>query len=354
MKINCSYHGPIVATAILLANGAIAAPVITSASGAAVGAEVVLRGTGFGAKAKPGPALWDTVANQPSYGTIVPGASVPAGSAYPWRVNTTNKPGAVVFTNSTLRYPGAKFHYRTSQYDGDLDWPNALGGMSAPAAQRRIYASFWIRPDAPIDETSHSSKFFRIWDKSDATGTGGAWTQMHLTYNGWTGNEVVSWPSWGGKAKEWNRLEFYVDADSHAIQAVTNGVVRHKGSDYRKNPEFDSIGLSIARLGWDRGGTSPPSVDLTFGDIYVDSTPARVEICLQPSWELCRNREVQIATAWSNSEIKFTLEPRSLASAGTVYAFVVDSNNVASPVGFELRIGDDRPEPKAPGSLIIE
>ena len=61
---------------------------------------------------------------------------------------------------------------------------------------------------------------------------------------------------------------------------------------------------------------SPPHVEVSFGEVYVDTSPARVEICSQTTWGACIDSEIQIATSWSDNEIRFVPDPRALASRG--------------------------------------
>jgi hypothetical protein len=67
------------------------------------------------------------------------------------------------------------------------------------------------------------------------------------------------------------------------------------------------------------------------------------------SWAECTDREVQIASAWSNNEIRFNLQPRALSSAQPLYVYVVDPNGVFNPSGVAL--GSDSSRPNPPSSV---
>ena len=241
----------------LVSTGAWGAPVVTSIEGPAASGEFVVRGSGLDGVSTPGPRLWDTIVNQPAYKNVSSGVSVPSGQAILGRTNTTNRPGAVVFSEMFPRHRGVKFHYRTTGFRGDLDWPVAFGGNHPPASQSRIYASFWVRPDSSIDGSEHSSKFVRIWDREDATGTRSSWTQMHFTYNDWTGTPRVSWTTWGGAASKWNRLEVFVDANKQTYTARTNGHVTHHVTDWKKDPVAVGAGFEHRKIGLGFGWRSP-------------------------------------------------------------------------------------------------
>ncbi len=80
-------------------------------------------------------------------------------------------------------------------------------------------------------------------------------------------------------------------------------------------------------------GTSCPDTGEAyawFDDLYIDRTQARIEIGDNQVYEDCSHREIQIPTAWSTTEIKFTTNKGSFSNGQTVYIFVVDENGVAS------------------------
>lgn len=328
----------------------LAAPTVTSVSGSPTnGAEIVITGSSFGTRSRPGPALYDRVDNQSAYGTVAAGVHVPVGSGYPWGINTFGYNKNVIFSKAFPRHADAPIHYRTTSYRGFLQWPAALGGTQPPSSQSRIYLSFWFRPDSSIDVPGHSSKFMRIWDDNDGVGTRVSWTQMHLTYD----PDRTNWGNWGGDSAAWNRLELLVDANKKTVQAWTNGQLQHTATDFGKNPDFSSLGLSASLIGWDPGGTSPPKVDASFGEIYIDTSPARVEICDQPAWTLCKRREFQIAMTWSDSRVTFKLQRGAFPSTAVLYAYVVDSTGAVSAKGFALD-GAAPLEPRSPTAVVVE
>jgi len=334
-----------------------AAPTITGVSGTATtGADITITGSGFGAKAAAAPKLWDTVDNQPSYlsdvGGSLPllaGRSVPVGAGYPWGTNSFSYPGAVVFSAANARHAQQTMHYRTSSTRGYLQWPNALGGEAAPASQTELYISFWVRPGGSVDTDGHSSKFIRVWDDPGGGGTRISWTQMHLTAANSAGYDATSWSAWGGDTGRWNRIELFVSAPRRLVQGWRNGVLVHNVGNLQKDPAFATRGLNLARVGWDPGGNTPPNVDLDFGDLYVDDTQARVELCGQPTWARCTAREVQPAASWSDNRIVFKLQPGALPGTG-LYVYVVDASGAANANGVPIGTGAAK-TPKAPAGL---
>lgn len=332
-----------IATALLSCSGALlAAPTISKVSGnAAKDAEITVSGSGFGTKATAAPKVWDTVDNQKSYldaGSITSlvGDAVPVGSNYLYRINSYNDPNSVVFSSTNLRHPFEKLNYRTTNYTGYMQWPNALGGESPPSGQTDLYVSFWIRPDSNLETSDHSSKFMRVWDDAGGTGTRISWTQQQLTAVNSQGYDGTSWSGWGGQSGQWNRLELYVSTSGKVIKAWTNGKLLHNITNFQKDSSYSSRGLNVARVGWDPGGNTPPKVNSNFGDIYIDTTQARVEACNQPSWSQCSKREVQPASSWSGSSITFKLMPGQLDLSKPVYIYVVDSSGAVNSTGVAL------------------
>ena len=63
-----------------------------------------------------------------------------------------------------------------------------------------------------------------------------------------------------------------------------------------------------------------------YGDVYIDDTFAHVVIGDQPSYDDCQHLELQVATAWSEEEITFTLNQGAFDVGDTVYAYVVDAD----------------------------
>ena len=103
---------------------------------------------------------------------------------------------------------------------------------------------------------------------------------------------------------------------------------------------FDSI--NIGTFFRHNGGPGDPTynVDLRLfrGEIYADSTQARIEIGDAAVWEECTEREVQVPTAWTPTEITFTVHQGAIPSAAERFLFIVRSNGTASkgfPITFD-------------------
>ena len=102
--------------------------------------------------------------------------------------------------------------------------------------------------------------------------------------------------------------------------------------------------------------------DGTKEKIYIDDVylqmgcgQARIEIGDNKDWNLCKHREIQFPTKWSNNLIAFNVNRGSFNVGDTAYLFVVDVNGVSSE-GQEIMFNDDFQCEgfEAPGSVKIE
>ncbi len=345
MKTTTAFAIGILATLTAL-QAAVAEPRINTISGNINhGSSVTIGGTGFGNKDQASPRLWDTVDNQSSYSDLNEGQAIPTGSSDPYSINTYNDPDSVKYSSSGTRHSRLSAQYEASR-NGYMQWPRATGGEGgAPSDQRQLYVSFWFKPLGDIPGGGHSSKFFRVWDRSSGEGTRISWTQMHLTYDG----GGPSWKGWGGRTNQWNRLEMYVDADENLIRAWTNGELKHNITNFAKNSAASGRGLNLARVGFDRGGSNPPPISFEFGEIYVDVTQARVELGNAANWDDVTEKEIQIPVSWSDNSITIELNQGGMSNFNGKYLYIVDSDGNVSSSGYPLCT--DCKTPKSPDGL---
>lgn len=70
--------------------------------------------------------------------------------------------------------------------------------------------------------------------------------------------------------------------------------------------------------------------DFYIDDVYIDNTWARIEIGNQPDYESCTIREIQIPQSWSDTEIVFNQELRSLEGVSPLYLFIINEQGAIS------------------------
>lgn len=327
-----------------------ATPTILAAGGERThGATMVITGCRFGDDDAPGPRLFDAVDNQPAYEGLSVGDVVPTDEDAPWSRNGSPWATEVRLAEEDARPHRAAFYRAAGGShggDGFLGWPRALGGTRPPADQLLLYVSWWYRPsmDPGGGEPEGANKFIRIWDNDGAERSYVSWTHMHI---GYSGSERTGWRSFtqDGRVGRWNRMEIIVDAERGTVRHYVNGVyqrVSHSSvgefdiDDYEKRPEFADLGLNVAVLGFDHGLTSYGAMVTDFGEIYIDTTRARVEIGDAPTWAETRHREIQLPTAWSDGSIEVTLQEGSLEGLSGRYLYVIDAEGNVNEEGFPL------------------
>jgi hypothetical protein len=76
-----------------------------------------------------------------------------------------------------------------------------------------------------------------------------------------------------------------------------------------------------------------------FADIQLDNTAQRVVIGNASTWAACTTREVQPATAWSDTSATVTINQASFADSATAYLYVLDATNTPNATGFAITFG---------------
>ena len=89
-----------------------------------------------------------------------------------------------------------------------------------------------------------------------------------------------------------------------------------------------------------------------FADLYVDYTRQRVLIGNANTLAGCTTlREVQIPSAWSDSEITVSVNQGGFADGATAYLYVFDATGAANSSGYEITFGDEGEPAPAPPTL---
>lgn len=81
-------------------------------------------------------------------------------------------------------------------------------------------------------------------------------------------------------------------------------------------------------------GTGPGPLWIYYDDIYMDDTWARVMACDSPFWSKCQDKEIQIPTSWSDSQIEIIVNLGDFdVNAKSVYLYVVTSEGLVNATG---------------------
>jgi len=354
--------------AVLFLNNAYAAPSISSISGSIISGEsITISGSDFGAKDNPGPLLWDNFDNGISGGVVCSISSGTEPIIHQGNLNTYTRwimdgggaysSKSITFNNST---PLRKNSLHARAYIDSRDcwgcnfyvpvgWYNATG--------KELYVSFYLRTIP--NGIPRQSKAFIGYDSSWAdtlyfsTAYGSScepstqWRQ-HITspaserYFATTGQGVVG---------EWIRVENY-------LQQSGAGVANGKFYSYLHRPtisspsigsiERNSVTLRSSATNTTRitlggayydmcNGTQPVHIDVD--EVYVDSTPARVEIGNASTWTSCTLRELQLPTAWSASSVTIRVNQDKFPVGTTAYLYIVNTDGNVNLSGYPITIG---------------
>jgi len=305
-------------------------PAVAGVSGTISHDQVVtISGSNFGNKSQAAPALWDAVDNQPAYSNLNEGQVIPTGTAYPWEENSRYG-SDVMYTTARAQRGFREAHYYFP-VKGMLTGHD-LGGASVD----KFYATWWIKPTHDIitgPGGSASTKLIRVWEDGNGDHSRLSWTGDQLTFAPGYGQEIVgSWRNWRGQSNQWNRVEVYVDSTNNIYQTVTNGELIYNPTNWQSVPGHPLNKIWVIGLDASYPGNLDPNMMVDFGEIYVDTTPARVEICTGSSWDSRGHCEIQIPQVWSASNIQVKVNQGTLSNGQIAYLYVVNtSNQVSAP-----------------------
>lgn len=321
------------------------------------GASFVISGAGFGTKSTPGPLVYDDFESG-TLGGGIDGQSPTIeniGGAWTWDTYTslTHLPE---YSNIVLRTNSSRSAYM--EYETDT-YANALKlGHNMPNTGDAVYFSFWQY----YDKTSVG--WTRNWKPWIVYGSAGIFPSAYIGF-GEVGvdpvlrnaiqdtgvNEVTLWDSIeiDEIEGEWLRHEFYLvqsspgepDGEWHHILHRTatpsistrfseTAYETRGGSDYWNSFEFGAYNATDAN-----GSIAGVYMD----QIYFDTTRQRVELGDASTWAACTHREIQPATAWSNTEITITGNAGTFANNDTAYLYVVTADgNPISTNGISVQV----------------
>jgi len=266
------------------------------------------------------------------------------------------------------------YHCTNGKQQGD--WIRNAIDLGAGGSDK-IYVSFWVYMDkgtstskswqwkGPITITSASALYYDLGSPKNLNATA-AFTYYWYYDNSRWGNSAASVYyydantltnkhgvtlagspsdalSWG----KWQRLEFYAQRSSAANTAdgLWRGRRLERGSD-----TFNYTNAITHQAGNDPWryvvlthaieSVYDGYVDLKvyMDDVYVDTTPARVEMCDTPTWAARTHCEIQPVTAWdpNGQMITTSSNPGSFNIDQAVYVYIVDSNGAVNSNGVKF------------------
>lgn len=339
-------------TLITLAAVAQAQPVINPVSGDLVDRTMVtIRGSGFGAKSPAAPFRWDDFES-----------GAPGDPVANWQYHSTYQQYRPAYSVEKTRFPGAQSVY---QHYMDGNYGCALLIYPLPDFQE-IYISGWwynevgggLSRNTKILNLSGGEGYGKSAPPQNRTDMYPSTSSGHMYTSTPSGESLHDYSLRGSTFPgEWMRLERYVDVGTvngndgvSVIKRNLQDWARVEGTLYSDASKYTLL-LITHYFAMDTG-TPRPWMKSFWDEMYVDITPARIEIGDAPTWNACTHREIQIPQAWDNGNITFQVNQGSFPSGQTAYLYVVDSNDQHSAAGTPVtlvRNTDDDGSPGQPG-----
>ncbi len=335
-----------------------AVPEIDSVSGEwSQGGTVTISGSGLGTKTTPGPVKWDDFEGG-SEGEPLQGWQF-------WKDNEVQPCYSTQVTRPGSRQ-SALCAYRGKHYRNCTFFSRTLG-----PTQQRVYLSgyyfyrhvggaqsrnikLWSVGDWPMTSSQAEIAIVQTELRSTTPAEGGSRAVVAYAVGGRGGQE--KWTS--ATPDTWVRFEVHavlgdVDQTNGTVQVWRTPAGRPtevlldacEVVNRRKKGTFlyQSFSLFCAR-NLEIGGVwrdVERDYEVYYDDIYIDATPARVELGNAPTWAECTLREVQLASAWSETAVTFSLH-RGALPEGPAYLYVVDDDGVTNARGFPVSLGVER------------
>jgi hypothetical protein len=323
------------------------------------GGSVTITGSSFGSKSHAGPAIYDDFDNAGAANIDGREPQVHQGifasyAAWERGVGGTGA-GNIVRDNSTLK-ARSTYHAR-AVFDNASFWSLRLQvtGDSFGTGDER-YISFYYRYTRTSASYAKQTKAWIVfpegsgmdaayWSTAFDVCESDGW-RKHLTQTADEQESSLSGPELDG---EWVRFESWLKLSA---PNTANGAWHQ--TTYRPTlgtPQKDALVWNdrVMRTSaenweaWEFGGafwdmcTTSDTGTVDIDEFYMDSTPARVEVCNAPTFSASTRCELQRATTWSDSSITFIFNQGYLDS-GLAYVYVINPSGGVNAAGHEATI----------------
>ncbi|MFH1586800.1 MAG: hypothetical protein ABID38_03015 [Candidatus Diapherotrites archaeon] len=315
-------------------------------------AEVTISGNNFGTKNPVAPLIWEDfesgtdseeligwsfVGNHPQYSNTIPRN---AQSLLSGRMNTAGE----TYNSTAFRHLGNKYRIYSSmnfyieRVSGPPSWNMKMFRMTAGYPG---YKDGEPSMSITLNHPSYGGTF--------ANYVGGSQRPNQVDMGEWS---ELSWQRWEYYLKVSDPIEtptgtmqFWFDGEKRIywdeILTMASGATQVDG-EYVYIDVFD-LPFYMANSSTTAGDDGPNEYNVYYDDVYVDDTPARVEICSGADWWDKGNCEIQIPSAWNNSSITFTAKQGNFADGATAYLYVVDESDTVNQDGFSITFGEAPP-----------
>ena len=322
------------------------------------GEELIITTSGsFGTKLTPAPEVWEDLSDS-AYSSLADGDVVPTTSGgYGHPLDA-----AAPWANMDSSYPEASTVYETSSENIRVSGRpvySITGGRGSINSNSfltsdYLFVDYWFYSESAISfpvnvdgdpQGAIQTKLMRFWPDANKTYGHISPYPGRLSYDrGPTSLEKGR--VYGGLYPvegEWTHISVWTDGSGTMSEGGSEGIVKMWSDNI--------LVFNVSDLGLLTGGVAGGASAYTYfaligidpidrgghigkknfmGDIYVDTTQARVVLADRSSWAEVRHYEMQIPSAWAAGEITVTCNVGSFEGGDTVYLFVVDSDGVVS------------------------
>jgi hypothetical protein len=352
------------------AGGPSVPPVVSGVSGMFDhGSTITITGTGFGTKSPALPMLYDNFDD--ATGDIVNTAGggrepqVHAGALAGYNAWVRDGGGAFgshAITRSNAMLKNRSTWHARMNFDSDLVnfWGLNFLVNYTIAAGDQVYFSYFYRFTRTSASYGRQTKSWIVYDSSfsnkaywnAAFGNCQAdarWRHELLEGGVQDANFGSSNLSSTDIDGEWVRMETYIQQSTPNTADGTQNVVVYRPTAGPARHDFlwSNKALretSAAWSQWTFGGayyddcTGGETATIDLDEFYMDSTPARVELCDASTWAARSHCELAIPTGWSTTSITAILWAGHFGSGQTAYLYVVNPSGLPSASGIAVTI----------------
>lgn len=325
---------------LFFCQSAFAAPAITGVSGVvANGQTLTISGSGFGVKSPAAPLLWENFeggTNNTKLSTSSEWDAYSGGSSY---TNALAYSGGMSTRNVAYYGSGTGFNtdYYTIQPDATEIYASYMFAHNGTGYNAGVPKNWRLRAGGSAYSGSPGSVSLSdgyVFYEADAT-------SVYPEDDNGSGR-YFSEDVYG--VKSWVRYQVY---GKHSTPNATNGkYVVSIGGEVKTFADISTRNATdvyfktfLLGLMHDSGSMVEGDYhEMYIDDVYIDTTPARVELSASPTWNQTSKSNVQIPADWADDEITITTNVASLEVGATYYLYVVTNDESVNTNGFPVTL----------------
>jgi hypothetical protein len=326
-----------------------AEPVVNGVNGiTAHGQVITVTGSGFGVKSPVAPLMWDPVDGV--YEGLSNGDRIPVGGSNIWPGGYGGKTPYYKTVNPRGKWTAKYSNNPLSNNESSVERA-AVGGKNFPEVGSGImYVTWWNWVGYNGALANCQNKFTRFTYNGQWEVAAVIWApdvSSGYDFSGWYA--FVSWHGEQVNRGAWNRMEKTLDngflpRHPRMRLAVNNNEFLDcysgkSGCTSGGSREVDLPNINgIGGIGWmPEFDFSSDAATVDFGEIYVDNTPARVEICNALTKAGSTHCEIQLPTnQWIDGQLQISVNQGSFLDGATAYLYVMDADGKTNADGYPV------------------